>query len=249
MIIVVAENDLLKSIETRAGYLERFLYGTNFSVEESFKKIKAFQELQMEHPEWCTREAPIEKKSIIEMDIRMLLDDYDKDGRPIYLVKMGNLDVSKMSMYDVVAIDDIWLESILSKNPRITKNGLCVLLDMEKCSWKLMKWLSPENIKIGVRRTEALPFSELKVHLVNNSFFVNTIVRMVWPFLSERIKNMVIFHPNDWNSLYKYIDQEVLPTEYGGAKNINYTELYKKLFQRNDEIFRSFQSYRKTETL
>ncbi|XP_023014177.2 retinaldehyde-binding protein 1 [Leptinotarsa decemlineata] len=244
---LIQGEELLKNIDTGDNFLERYFYGTNFSVEDSFKKLKAFRELQIEKPEWFTKEAPLDKKPIIEMNARILLDECDKEGRPIYLAKMGNIDVNKMSMYDVLALDDLWLEFVLTKNPRVTKNGFCMIMDMENCSWKLVKWMSPENVKIGVKKLEALPFNVLKVHVVNNSFVVNTIVRMMWPFLPEKIKNMVVFHFNDWEVLYQHIDQEKLPIEYGGIKKIDYSELYEKLFQMNDEIFRSFASYRTIE--
>ena len=35
------------------------------------------------------------------------------------------------------------------------------------------------------------------------------------PFLHKRTTESIIFH-NDYNSLYEYVDKEILPIEYGG---------------------------------
>lgn len=51
--------------------------------------MKTFYELLLEFPEWFTTDSPLKKKHIIEQNIRVALPESDKEGRPIYLVKLG----------------------------------------------------------------------------------------------------------------------------------------------------------------
>lgn len=51
--------------------------------------MKTFYELLLEFPEWFTIDSPLKKKHIIEQNIRVALPETDKEGRPIYLVKLG----------------------------------------------------------------------------------------------------------------------------------------------------------------
>ncbi|CAH1117995.1 unnamed protein product [Phaedon cochleariae] len=246
MLKTFSDEKHLKNICTQDSYLKRYLYGTHFNVEEAFKKMVAGIELLVEHPDWYKKEGPKDQE-LLDLDVRVVLPDCDKEGRPIYVIKSENIDVNKVSMYDVIALDDIWLEAILNGNPKLAEKGLCVIMDMHNTPWKIMKWLRPENVNISSRKTESLPFKDVKVHIVNNTFFMNTIIKMVWPFLPEKIKKMVIFHFNSFDVLYDHIDQKVLPLEYGGFKKIVYADLYKQLRDRNDEIIESFNMYRNVE--
>lgn len=52
------------------------------------------------------------------------------------------------------------------------------------------------------------------------------------------------FHFDNWNSLYEHVDKEVLPPEYGGNTPVDFSDIYKDLFRRNDQILDSFMVYR-----
>ncbi|CAG9862256.1 unnamed protein product [Phyllotreta striolata] len=226
------------------NYLKRFLYGADFNVDEAFKKIKSSKEHMLDQHDWYRKDGPLKLKEFIEKDIRAVLPDCDKDGRPIYLVKNGNIDVSTMSLFDVVAVDDVWIESILMERPEAAAKGLCVIIDIKDQSWKLSKWMQPNLIKQSIRKTDNLPFKDFKVHVVNNSWWISIGIKMMWPFLPQKFKDMMHFHFNNLESFYEYIDKEVLPIEYGGLKEVKYAQLYEKLYERNDQIFESFSQYR-----
>lgn len=99
--------------------------------------------------------------------------------------------MSVVTMFDTVAMDDIWLEYIISLNPKITEKGLCVILDIENYNWRMIKWSTPENTRISVKKMQALPFKDFRFHIINNSFLINATIRCMWPFLPEYIKKMV----------------------------------------------------------
>ncbi|KAJ8961947.1 hypothetical protein NQ314_005866 [Rhamnusium bicolor] len=63
---------------------------------------------------------------------------------------------------------------------------------------------------------EAYPVKLKEVHVVNVSPFVDTIINWVKPFLKEKIKNRIHVH-SDFETLYKFVPQDVLPEEYGGT--------------------------------
>lgn len=53
--------------------------------------------------------------------------------------------------------------------------------------------------------------------MINYSLLINTCYNIVYPFMNERSKELVIFHSN-LTSLHKYLDPEMLPSEYGGSQ-------------------------------
>ncbi|KAG5872753.1 hypothetical protein JTB14_016190 [Gonioctena quinquepunctata] len=241
---LLKEKDIPESLYNDDIHLERFLYGADFDVEKAFKKIKMFNDLVNQYPEWFTESAPIDKKEQVNLGIMMALPDCDKEGRPIIMTKLGKIDVDNISVFDILALDDFWYEYILCTDPKTAAKGLSLVYDVKNYSFKMMKWLRPDNIRISLKKMEALPFKEIKFHVVNSSFLINTVTKIVWPFLPDSMKKRVKFHYSDWNSLYREIDREVLPPEYGGNKNLEPTQIYEKLYAKNDEIVRNFKLQR-----
>ncbi|XP_066251059.1 retinaldehyde-binding protein 1-like [Euwallacea similis] len=227
-------------------YLERFLGGTSFVVEEAFNRMKTYYELLLEFPEWFTKDSPIAKKHVIEEEIRVALSETDKEGRPIYLVKLANCNPSKMELLEIVAVDDIWIESILLNFP--SEKGLCVLVDIANLPLKSLKWLTPHNIKTAVKKIQCLPFKDYRFHVVNNHMMVKPAIKILWPFLPSSIKDVVKFHFGDRDSLHEFIDPHILPPEYGGRNsNIDYEDIFRQLFEQNERIFENFRMYRQLQ--
>ncbi|KAJ8960657.1 hypothetical protein NQ314_006049 [Rhamnusium bicolor] len=234
-------NESLNKLQSDDAYLERFLYSTNFVVEKAFKRMKMFYDLLEEHPQWFAMGPPLAKKVIIEKDIRLLTSVYDKVGRPVYIVKIGNMSWKTMDLVsDVVSVDDIFMEWLLANDPA-TRNGISIIIDISNFSWNLMRWLTPSNIKIILRRIQTMPVKQFKYHLVNSSLLIHAAINIIWPFLSPHIRDEVKFHFDDWNSLYEYIDREVLPPEYGGTNNMDFTKYREQVYQNNEEIANSFR--------
>jgi CRAL/TRIO domain len=93
----------------------------------------------------------------------------------------------------------------------------------------MLKWFTPNNMKIASAKAELIPAKQMHFHVVNSSALMNTTVSLVFPFLGQNIKDHVHFHYTDWASLHQHVDKEALPTEYGGTVDTDPTELYAQL--------------------
>lgn len=51
--------------------------------------MKDHFDLMVEYPAWFTTKAPMDKMDIIERDLRVTPGTHDKDGRIVYIVKVG----------------------------------------------------------------------------------------------------------------------------------------------------------------
>lgn len=120
------------------------------------------------------------------------------------------------------------------------ENGIVVLLDMAGYSWKMMKWLAPGNVKVASTKADLLPVKNMEVHVVNSSSLMNAAVSMVFPILSQSIKDQVHFHYSNFPSLHEHLGREVLPVEYGGLQeSLQYDELTNYLFKHEDFLNKS----------
>lgn len=103
-----------------------------------------------------------------------------------------------MQPTDVICIDDYWLEYALDDaNGR--ENGMCIIIDLKKLSWRMMRWCTPYLTSTMLKKVDVLPVKEFKIHVVNSSFVANTLIKLIWPFVNDRIRKMVSL----WNSFMK----------------------------------------------
>lgn len=87
-------------------------------------------------------------------------------------------------------ICDILVETVLD-DPIIQANGTSIIVDMKGYPWSILKWLTPTNVKACAKKLDAYPIKEILYHVVNTSILVNASIKLLWPFLNDRLKNMV----------------------------------------------------------
>ena len=63
---------------------------------------------------------------------------------------------------------------------------------------------------------ETFPLWFRQVHVVNVSSLLRLAYNMIKPFVSEQVKESIIFH-NDLESFHHYVDKDILPYELGGT--------------------------------
>lgn len=104
-----------------------------------------------------------------------------------------------------------------------------------------MKWLAPGNVKVASTKADLLPIRHMEVHVVNSSTLMNAAVSLVFPMLSQTIKDQIHFHYQNFPSLHEHLGRDVLPIEYGGVQeNLNYSDLANYLFKHEDYLNKAF---------
>ncbi|KAF5300275.1 hypothetical protein FQA39_LY11132 [Lamprigera yunnana] len=202
-----------------------------------FEMIDDFFELMVEFQEWFADGSPLDHKDLIEQNTRFILPNVrDKNGRRIFISKLGNIDVNQMLPQQSACVDEFWLELVMDE-PETQSAGLSVILDMKGYSWRMFRWLTPTNVKFGSRKADLYPFKDLVYHVVNTSTLISASVKIVWPFLTAKIKEKFHFHFDDWESLHKHISPEILPPEYGGTgPEFNLKEINQWLYDNSAQI-------------
>lgn len=120
---------------------------------------------------------------------RYMLDKRDKNGRRVYVYKLGNTK-SDTTIQMSAQIDDIWFECMLIEH-ETQLNGLSIIADFKDIPWTSLKWLHPKHVRIAADKSDVLPCKNLYIHIVNTSALLSTIMKTVNPFLSKRMKAKV----------------------------------------------------------
>jgi hypothetical protein len=221
-------------------FLLRYLRWLHFDPDKAFNKMKDIHKFRAEKAEWHCRKPPSEYEDILALNVQVMLGDRDRRGRRVYLVKIGNIDTNHVTIYPLTHVDDLWLEMAMEEE-ETQKNGLAIIVDMEGYSWKLFRWLTPQNINVGLRKFYNLTFQSIDIHVVNTSFLLNTSIALVFPFLDSKTKEHIHFHNTDWPSLHKHINPEILPQEYGGhVPSIDYVKLRSVLYDNSENLMELF---------
>lgn len=113
--------------------------------------------------------------------------------KEIVFLFSGNFDTAVMDLLeDIIPIDDFWAETyLIDPNSVISTNGICIIVDIANFNWRLMKWVTPHNIKMALHRVQTMPIKDLKFHVVNDSFLVHAAIKIIWVILPQHIKDSV----------------------------------------------------------
>ncbi|XP_057671861.1 clavesin-1-like [Diorhabda carinulata] len=239
-------DNLLKHLKCDDAYLYRFLAAVDYDITNAFQRIKNFYELLSENPKWFSMGGLIDKRRLIQKDISIILNKHDKEGRPIYLLKLDKINPFTMDFVkDLVILQDLCCEGIFINNMDISMKGLCIIVDVANIPLNVIKWATPHIIKTSIKRIYSMPIKDFRYHIVNTTTFLNIIMQLVWPFLPQHIKEQIKFHLFDYKSLHQHIDKDSLPKEYGGTQKINTTELRRTLLDCENKIAHNFQVNRR----
>ncbi|KAK9511077.1 hypothetical protein O3M35_005711 [Rhynocoris fuscipes] len=223
--------------------LLRYLYYSNFDVGKAFAKMKSVYKLKHQNPKWYATEVMTDRQKLaLSRDVHCLLKDKDQLGRRVFLLRLGNVVIGEVEPWENFQVDDLWLELAMDE-PETWENGLVYIFDMQGLSFKYLRYFTPNNCKIGSCKAEGMPVRKMEYHVVNSGFLLNSMVTIVFPFLSGSTKENVHFHKNNWPSLHNYVTPDILPQEFGGKlPKLDYNELRTYLTD-NEKRLRELVSY------
>lgn len=78
-------------------------------------------------------------------------------------------------------------------DPITLRKGFCGILDVKDMGFRLMQWATPKNLIFAVKKLEAMPVKDLKIHCVNKSRYLSTMMTITWPFLPAKFKENVMY--------------------------------------------------------
>ncbi|XP_067006937.2 clavesin-1 [Anabrus simplex] len=192
----------------------------------------------MQYPQWFVEKPIKEYQSLLDLHTHYILPERDHKGRRVFLVKTGNIDLSRMKPTDMAILDEIVYEAV-AYEPETLKNGTLTITDMSGYSYRNLSWLMPDNLNIAARKSNCNAVLEHhEHHIINSSMLVNTAFSLMSPFMNKTIKDHVFFHYDDYEVLHKHVNPEILPEEYRGTgPALDYDAVYERFIYNQEDIF------------
>ncbi|KPJ11746.1 Alpha-tocopherol transfer protein-like [Papilio machaon] len=214
----LAKQPYLKA-RTDDQWLAAFLRGCKFSLERTKQKIDLFYTLKKTAPELTPLKYKDPKFSeILDLGVSIVLPKTSNPAEPrILLMRPGLYDPNKYSLGDVMSVGAVIQNIMLMDDDNFVVAGGISIIDLQGCTMAHFAQMNPMLMKkMTVAFQEAAPVRMKGVHYLNTPPGFETIFNFIKGFLNEKNKKRLYVHNTDFESLYKYLPKEVLPTEYGG---------------------------------
>lgn len=214
--------------------LLRFLRARKFNVEQAHAMFVACEKWRKENGvDTILQDFHYVEKSVVAKLYPQYYHKTDKDGRPVYVEELGQVNVSemyKLTTQERMIRNLIWeYESFVnhrlpacSRKTGYLVETLCTILDL-----KGILILAAAQVLSYVREASYIgqnfyPERMGKFYLINAPFGFSTVFRMFKPFLDPVTVNKIFILGYSYkNELLKQIPAENLPVKFGGKSVVD----------------------------
>ncbi|XP_013113302.2 alpha-tocopherol transfer protein-like isoform X1 [Stomoxys calcitrans] len=219
------ENDKLPKKINRL-LLTRFYYCMFKDVEETKNLIEINYAMRQRAPTiFITRDPTDEdtQNSAAYADM-VLLPGMTPDNCRVSLLYINNPDPKMMHhAQDIKAyfmVTDYRFsmpDMITSEGKALLAEGEIKIIDMKHFTLKHIPRLSIWALRTTIKYLqEAYPVRIKSIHIVNCPPYMNKIIAIVRPFISQRVFELIHFHTDDLERLYDHVPRQMLVEEHGG---------------------------------
>nr|XP_036226496.1 clavesin-2 isoform X2 [Bactrocera oleae] len=228
------------------NFLNRFLYAKKFNCEAALDlliKYLLFKE---------NNKHILQKLSIFDENIQTSLRDgnpsvlkqRDRKGRKVLTFAAANWDTNKYSMEDVFRALLLSLDKLL-ENVENQALGFVVIVDWTNFTYKQSKHISAKTLKLMIEcLQDCMPAKFKGIHFIGQPWYVDVMLKVVKPFLNDKIKRRLLVHGTNLTSLHNMVSKDILPPDLGGeGPAINTLDWYHYLLEssQNSELRKSYR--------
>lgn len=225
-------------------FLLRFLRAKKFNVEKAFKKLINYYTFKAKYSGIASDFKPSDIAHVLDIREIAAMEYRNTNYVGVAYVNLGELD-------DVPADDLFAAMLVLSEVgllPEATQLfGYSLIIDCCSLGFRSAKKLtSPTFIyRFILGMMEFIPARVKSIHIINAPFFINMMVTLIRPLLTEKIGKRMHQHGQNLKSLHKYISPEILPVELGGKQgNLkDIVDKYNEIVLSHEETIKKMNKY------
>ncbi|XP_037726829.1 alpha-tocopherol transfer protein-like [Drosophila subpulchrella] len=212
----------------------RFLKCMAFDVERTKSLVELNYSMRNKHPHLFmdrNMEDEMTAKGLRVSDL-LILPGITPQGNKLLFFRMADLDPhtrnsveetkiffmmsdARFTMPDVERGTESGKDYVLDEAD-IAK-GDVQIVDIEGYTIRHLAYVSIFVLRIYMKfLQEAYPSRLQAMHVINCPSYLDRLISMMSPFLREEVRNMIKYHTEGLESLYKEVPRDMLPEEYGG---------------------------------
>jgi hypothetical protein len=206
----------LLSIVEDEEFLRIFLVGRKLNVKHAMDTAKGYLTSKyVKHPR-IFQMKPKSVQHVLESGFVGFLKHRDHLGRVIAFARVPKLDLKTMECEDIVRASTLLAESLWSNMEEMRKGQIAVI-DYSGYNISVMtRYSLGDKITFMNVFWQNYPMQVKGVHAVNNPRIVSYAYSIIRPFIPKKVKERLMMHGSDMESLHKYISPDILPAWLGG---------------------------------
>lgn len=202
---------------TDPEFLIRFLRARKFDQERAFQLLLNYYRMRKEDPEIFTGLKPSNISHVYKNPISFPLEQRDRNGSKIILIKPAKIDTSRYTMLDLFKAEYINLTKMIEEEENQVR-GFTLILDYSDFS---MQHFMMMNLDFGRRISkvwqDAFPARMKATLLVNEPHFIDLVLVLFTQFMKDKMIKRIHRIGTDWKKLHTFVDPACLPAELGGT--------------------------------
>ncbi|XP_068141347.1 alpha-tocopherol transfer protein-like isoform X1 [Drosophila tropicalis] len=205
--------------------LRRFYQCMYGNLEDTKKLIEVNYALRQKHPHLFIHRDPLDADSRRTFDYADILPlpGLTPEKYKVSLYRFRDFEPSKMHHTEdtraffmvadcrFITVDDPANDEVLSE-------GEVQIFDMKGTTMRHISRLTISTLRAYVKFLQlAFPVRLRAIHMVNCPTYLDRIISVVKPFISDEVYKLIRFHTTNIETLYDSVPREMLPEEYGGT--------------------------------
>ncbi|KAH8414705.1 hypothetical protein KR215_000833 [Drosophila sulfurigaster] len=204
--------------------LRRFYQCMYGNVEDTKQLIEVNYALRNKHPHLFIQRDPLDADSRRTFDYADILPlpGLTPDKYKVSLYCFRDFEPSKMHHTEdtrafFMVTDCRFITPDDAAQPDVLSVGEVQIFDMKGTTMRHISRLTISTLRAYVKFLQlAFPVRLKAIHMVNCPTYLDRIVSVVKPFISEEVFKLIRFHTSSIDTLYSFVPRQMLPEEYGG---------------------------------
>jgi len=200
-------------------FLVTFLRGCKYSYEKSKEKLDMYFTVRTGIPEFFDDRDPTYSslQEAIRLGVTLPLPKPEQyNSSRVLLIRHGVYDPQKLGIQDIMKVAYMINDISMMEDDFAIVCGQTILVDLKGLTLAHVGQCTPSIIKKMTHSIqEAYPVRQKGIHFVNPSSIFDAVFKIFFNFMSSKLKKRIFVH-DSFESLYRHVNKDVLPTEYGG---------------------------------
>ncbi len=220
-----------------AKFLLRFLRARKFNLERAIQLYSNYYKYRRKFRHLLMPFHPRHVNNVLESGIFGVLKGTMKNKSRVLCVIPQRWDYLTIHPNEPYKTFIMILEKLV-EDEEVQVHGISILDNMEDMSWHLAyAFVCSEQLQKGglVELQDSFPIRFKGFHMLNQPWYLSMIMRVVRPFLSQKHRDRIQAHGDNYSALHEYMDVVELPSNFGGEGSSLESDNLKKFFE--EELF------------
>ncbi|XP_023364309.1 alpha-tocopherol transfer protein isoform X2 [Otolemur garnettii] len=202
----------LATLPLTDAFLLRFLRARDFDLDLAWRLLKNYYKWRAECPEVSADLHPRSILGLLKAGYHGVLRARDPTGSKVLIYRIAHWNPKVFTAYDVFRVSLITSELIVQE-VETQRNGIKAIFDLEGWQFSHAFQITP-----SVAKKIAAVLTVRGIHLINEPAIFHAVFSMIKPFLTEKIKQRIHMHGDNYKQSLLQHFPNILPVEYGGEE-------------------------------